>query len=213
MDALALYATPEGSPASEGTKLCTIYAGVRKALADKAAAQGIIDNAAVAKYVEDSLKTNIPGGALPCPLLQYPTTGATDEEWLAWLKNIPTDFGARVVFMVMYVDNSISPTTQKINDILEGKGIPRSNEPFKNPTAEVDTLIQTLKDTKTKLLSQNQTIDPSLIGDPDKLFAEMKMRIKRTQDTTDSLKEQQKAGLQMLSKAAASILSPPAESP
>jgi hypothetical protein len=72
---------------------------------------------------EADLAIKIPGGALPCPLLRYPKAGSTDLDWLAFLQGIPSDFGARVVFMAIYAKDYLSSIEQTLKDALSGKGV------------------------------------------------------------------------------------------
>jgi len=193
MDALALNTTPDGSPAGEGADLCTIYKDM--------------DPNTTAK--------NIPGGALPCPLVQYPSAGASDTEWLAWFQNIPPDFGARVVFMVLFADNTISPLKDAINNMLTqgfentavctpeliglkkqidsaGKCVMPDNMTREQVSVSVDTIIKQLEDTKKKLLTG--TVEAELLENPVALFANMKLRIAKVKDAMAYLNEKKEAG-------------------
>ena len=193
MDALALNTTPDGSPTGEGADLCAIYKDM--------------DPITTAK--------NIPGGALPCPLVQYPSAGASDTEWLAWFQNIPPDFGARVVFMVLFADNTITPQKDSIEKMLTqgfentpictpeliglkkqidsaGKCVMPADMTREQVTTTVDTIIQQLEETKNKLLTG--TVDAELLENPAALFADMKIRIAKVKDAIDFLNEKKKAG-------------------
>jgi hypothetical protein len=193
MDALALNTTPDGSPTGEGAELCAIYKDM--------------DPTTTAK--------NIPGGALPCPLVQYPSAGASDTEWLAWFQNIPPDFGARVVFMVLFADNTITPQKDAIEKMLTqgfentavctpellglkkqidsaGKCVMPDNMTSEQVSVSVDTIIQQLEDTKKKLLTG--TVDADLLNNPAALFAHMKTRIANVKDAMAYLNEKKEAG-------------------
>lgn len=193
MDTLALNTTPDGSPTGEGAELCAIYKDM--------------DPNTTAK--------NIPGGALPCPLVQYPSAGASDTEWLAWFQNIPPDFGARVVFMVLFADNTITPQKDAINNILTqgfedtpvctpellalkkqidsaGKCVMPDNMTEQQVTVSVDTIIRQLEDTKKKLLTG--TVSAELLENPAALFADMKRRIANVKDAMAYLNEKKEAG-------------------
>ena len=197
MDALALNTTPDGSPTGEGSDLCKIYKD--------------IDAATTAK--------TIPGGALSCPLVQYPSAGASDVEWLAWFQNIPPDFGARVVFMVLYADKTITPQKDSLEKMLTqgfentavctpeliaikkqidsaGKCVMPTDITGAQVSTTVDTIIQQLQDTKKKLLTG--TVDAELLDNPAALFTDLKTRIARVKDATDYLNEQKKAGMKEL---------------
>ena len=220
MDTFSLNATPEGNPATEGATLCEIYADIRKAGIQKANSEGIEDNAAATAKVEATLKENIPGGALPCPLVQYPSNSATDEEWLAWFKAIPDDYGARIVFMVMYADESLPSSVEKIKDalgIVQGfedvKPVPDAAAPPDAPApapasanADVDTIMNKLQTTAVKLLTPK--ISSDILGDPSKLFADIQMRIKRTKEASDYLKKNQQAGITGLGNIMKAINNP-----
>lgn len=193
MDALALNTTPDGSPTGEGAELCAIYKDM--------------DPTTTAK--------NIPGGALPCPLVQYPSAGASDTEWLAWFQNIPPDFGARVVFMVLFADNTITPQKDAIEKMLTqgfentavctpellglkkqidsaGKCVMPDNMTSEQVSVSVDTIIQQLEETKKKLLTG--TVDADLLNNPAALFAHMKTRIANVKDAMAYLNEKKEAG-------------------
>ena len=74
------------------------------------------------KRVEANLAIKIPGGALPCPLLKYPRAGATDLDWLDFLQKVPTDFGARIVFMAIYAKEFLADKEKILRDALSGNG-------------------------------------------------------------------------------------------
>jgi hypothetical protein len=211
MDALSLNTTPDGSPTGEGADLCAIY----KDMDPKTAAK------------------NIPGGALPCPLVQYPSPGATDTEWLAWFQNIPPDFGARVVFMVLFADNTITPQKNSIEKMLTqgfentavctpdllalkkqidsaGKCVMPADMTSEQITNAVDTIIQQLEDTKNKLLTG--TVDAELLENPAALFADMKSRIANVKDAIAYLNEKKESGEKDLASMILPSKTPPAAS-
>ena len=111
LDPLALYTDPEGKD------LCSLFTQVRQYMAQNNTGES---DAETMKKVEAQLAIDIPGGALPCPLLHYPSDTATDLEWLTWVQNIPLDFGARVVFMASYVDTKLNSVAQQMKDALSG---------------------------------------------------------------------------------------------
>lgn len=203
MDALALNTTPDGSPTGEGAELCAIYKDMDP----------------------DTAAKNIPGGALPCPLVQYPSAGASDTEWLAWFQNIRPDFGARVVFMVLFADNTITPQKDSINNMLTqgfedtpvctpeliairkqidsaSKCVMPAEITGEQVSTSVDTIIRQLEDTKKKLLTG--TVDAVLLENPVALFADMKARIAKVKDAMAYLNEKKEAG----EKDLASIILP-----
>lgn len=117
LDPLALYTDPEGKPIPEGKDLCVLFNQVRQSIAQGNAGSSDADTM---KKVEAQLSIDIPGGALPCPLLQYPAETASDLEWLTWLQSVPVDFGARVVFMASYADTKLTGVAQSMKDALSG---------------------------------------------------------------------------------------------
>lgn len=83
------------------------------------------------KRVEASLAIKIPGGALPCPLVKYPRAGATDLDWLDFIQKVPTDFGARVVFMAIYAKEFLADKEKILKDTLSGDvTVPMPEEGF-----------------------------------------------------------------------------------
>lgn len=74
------------------------------------------------RKVEANLALKIPGGALPCPLLNYPRAGATDLDWLDFVQKIPVDYGARIVFMAIFAKEYLGSTEILMKDALDGKG-------------------------------------------------------------------------------------------
>ena len=237
MDSLALYTTPGGSPTEEGKHLCEIFKGVRAAMMEKEERDDVKDKTIASKNVENKLANKIPGGALPCPLFTYPVGGSDDKAWLAWFQKIPVDFGARIVFMVIYADENITPQKQASQDaikdnlagfedictpeLIEMKTrnqkanscvMPSDIKP-EQVNKTVDEIIKQLISTRDTILKNTispialkldptssspmkNKIRPDVLGNPDKLFAEMKMRIARTKDSLDFLnKEKDKANL------------------
>ena len=197
MDTLALNITPDGSPTGEGADLCAIYKDMDPKTTSK----------------------NIPGGALPCPLVDYPSAGASDIEWLGWFQNIPPDFGARVVFMVLFADNTITPQKDSLEKMITqgfedtavctpelialkkqidsaGKCMMPTDMTADQITTSVDTIIQQLEDTKKKLLKGN--ISAELLENPTALFADMKTRIARAKDAINYLNKQKNVGMKEL---------------
>jgi len=103
--------------------LCPLYTTIRTNMRKNEKAEGISDTEAN-KRVEAALAIKIPGGALPCPLITYPKPGSTDVEWLGFLQEIPTDFGARIVFMTLYAKDSLATTESTLRAALSGNGVP-----------------------------------------------------------------------------------------
>ena len=109
---------PMTSP--DGEELCSVFTMVRDTLAKNEAAGKNLDDAEIAKRVEATLESKIPGGALPCPLLKYPASDATDMEWLSFVQSIPEDFGARVVLMAVYADSELSSIASQMQAVIGG---------------------------------------------------------------------------------------------
>ena len=131
LDPLALYTNPDGTPSTDGNDLCTLFATVRTSMTPPEAVS--LSPSEISKKVEAQLVIDIPGGPLPCPLLQYPKDTATDIEWLTWLQDIPTDFGARVIFMAAYADTTLTGVANKMKDALAGNiELPEIREFFAN---------------------------------------------------------------------------------
>ena len=124
LDPLAFYTNPvqpEGTPIPEGKDLCAIFDKVRQSHSQSIKGMSTsMSDGELMKKVEAQLAIDIPGGALPCPLLQYPADTATDLEWLTWLQTIPSDFGARVVLMASYADDKLTILAQNMKDALAG---------------------------------------------------------------------------------------------
>ena len=109
---------------ASGTDLCALYAmlretGIKNAKAGPSGSQ--LSDAEAARQVEADFALHIEGGALPCPLLTYPRTGATDLDWLAFVQGIPKDFGARIVFMALYARDTLKEQLSKLKTSL-GEG-------------------------------------------------------------------------------------------
>ena len=124
LDPLAFYTNPvqpEGTPIPEGKDLCAIFDKVRQSHSQSIKGMSTsMSDGELMKKVEAQLAIDIPGGALPCPLLQYPADTATDLEWLTWLQTIPSDFGARVVLMASYADKKLTFVAKSMKDALAG---------------------------------------------------------------------------------------------
>jgi hypothetical protein len=218
MDKLAFYMAPDGSVATEGRKVCDFFLNLRGGLEkNEAKAYPGLAPSEISKRVDAALKIAIPGGPLPCPLLQYPAAGATDVEWVTWLQNIPVDFGARVVFMIVYADEKITPTEKTLKEAaVEIQGFVDICTPdittLKEKNAKANSCVmpkditpEQLNTTTDTILSQLKaaaadTISKQLsLTNPNKIYEDMKMRVARTQkaiDYIDSQKEMaDKSGL------------------
>ena len=106
-------------------EICPLYTTIRTNMVQNYTAgprEKALSIADANKKVEANLALKIPGGALPCPLFTYPKAGSTDLDWLAFVQGIPSDFGARVVFMAIYAKDYLGSTEQTLKDALSGKG-------------------------------------------------------------------------------------------
>jgi hypothetical protein len=108
------------------------------------------------RRVEASLALKIPGGALPCPLLNYPREGASDLDWLDFLQKIPVDYGARIVFMAIFAKEYLGSTETLMKDALDGKGKIPPAEGFVVCSPDV---IDTRKAEKLKNAKAQQACD------------------------------------------------------
>ena len=102
-------------------ELCPVFTDLRDTmLKNEKAGKSISEEEANAR-VEKELALSIPGGALPCPLFVYPKNGSSDLEWLDFLQKIPSDFGARVVFMAIYAQTTLEKQEAKLKAVLAGQ--------------------------------------------------------------------------------------------
>jgi len=119
--------------------LCPLYKTIRTNMAKNEKAGQDISDQEVNKRVEAALALKIPGGALPCPLLTYPKAGSTDLEWLDFLQQVPSDFGARVVLMAIYAQGFLADKEQILKDALSGNGTPPISDGFTVCSPDVAT--------------------------------------------------------------------------
>jgi hypothetical protein len=113
-------------------EICPLYTTIRTNMKKNEMAG---ENPATAqeadKRVEASLAIKIPGGALPCPLITYPRAGASELDWLDFIQKVPTDFGARVVFMAIYAKEFLADKEKILKDTLSGDvTVPMPQEGF-----------------------------------------------------------------------------------
>jgi hypothetical protein len=79
-----------------------------------------ISEAEVQKQVEREFAIGIPGGALQCPLLTYPTPGSTDADWLDFINQLSPDFLARIIYMASYAQATLGKQASDLRSSLEG---------------------------------------------------------------------------------------------
>jgi hypothetical protein len=164
MDSLALYVKPDGTPAEEGKHLCEVFKGVRDAMMEKEDNDGVKDKTVASGNVEKKLAESIPGGALPCPLFTYPVAGSNDTVWLSWFQNIPTDFGARVVFMVIHADANITPQKEVAANVTSPDKIAEiEKNTEKKAEGFEDICTAELIDMKTRMKKAISCVMPSNI--------------------------------------------------
>jgi len=102
-----------------GPELCPLFQKVRENIRRNEATGQKLSDQELTSRVEKTLALGIPGGALPCPLFTYPRAGSSDLEWLDFLQKIPSDFGARVVFMALYARNQLVKTQITLDSNLK----------------------------------------------------------------------------------------------
>lgn len=111
-------------PMKGPSDLCILYDSIRKIGVQNEKADSKVSDSEAASRVEKTLAANIPGGALPCPILVYPPSSASDLQWLDFINSLPDDFGARVVFMSMYAKEYLSNQEKNLKDAMDGKSAP-----------------------------------------------------------------------------------------
>jgi hypothetical protein len=142
-------------------EICPLYTTIRTNMKKNEMAG---ENGATAqeaeKRVEASLAIKIPGGALPCPLIKYPRAGATELDWLDFIQKVPTDFGARVVFMAIYAKEFLADKEKILKDTLSGDiTVPMPEEGFVVCTPD---LADTRRAERSKKSAQSCTLPEDL---------------------------------------------------
>ena len=142
-------------------EICPLYTTIRTNMKKNEMAG---ENGATAqeaeKRVEASLAIKIPGGALPCPLITYPRAGATELDWLDFIQKVPTDFGARVVFMAIYAKEFLADKEKILKDTLSGDiTVPMPEEGFVVCTPD---LADTRRAERSKKSAQSCTLPEDL---------------------------------------------------
>jgi hypothetical protein len=143
-------------------EICPLYKTIRETMKknEMAGANGATPQEAE-KRVEANLAIKIPGGALPCPLLKYPRAGATDLDWLDFLQKVPTDFGARIVFMAIYAKEFLTDKEKRMRDALSGNGtVPPSDEGFVVCSPDLADTRRAEKAKKASLGQNNSCVLP-----------------------------------------------------
>ncbi len=140
--------------------LCPLYKTIRTNMAKNEKAGQDISDQEVNKRVEAALALKIPGGALPCPLLTYPKAGSTDLEWLDFLQQVPSDFGARVVLMAIYAQGFLADKEQILKDALSGNGTPPISDGFVVCSPDVATSRRSEKKGKEERCTLPEDLSP-----------------------------------------------------
>ena len=159
--------------------MCSIYKTIRQNMAKNEKVGQSISDTEVNTRVEKALALKIPGGALPCSagkaLIHYPRETATDLDWLDFLQKLPSDFGARVVFMALYARDSLKETAQGMKDALSGKGASSDMEGFASICPP--DVAQTRRLEKQKQLEAGCTL-PEDMG-PDQIKEQITKRLEK----------------------------------
>lgn len=142
-------------------EICPLYTTIRTNMKKNEMAG---ENPATAqeaeKRVEASLAIKIPGGALPCPLITYPRAGASELDWLDFIQKVPTDFGARVVFMAIYAKEFLADKEKILKDTLSGDvTVPMPEEGFVVCTPD---LADTRRAERSKKTAESCTLPEDL---------------------------------------------------
>ena len=131
IDELALNTDANGKPITDGADLCRVFVQVRDSMRQSEAVGQSLSDAEITSRVEAQLAVAIPGGALPCPLVKYPSPSMSDNDWLSWLQDIPSDFGTRTILMAAYADKKLTEVAKQLKDALSGDiTLPEINEGF-----------------------------------------------------------------------------------
>jgi len=121
-------------------------------------------NAEVSQQVEQILQNAIPGGALPCPLLNYPQPGSSDIQWITFLYSIPDDFGARVVLMALYADKTIADSSGQLDKAINMKTTDLSPAPASEAFIDIcptDLAAKKREDMKEQTCTLPESLDPA----------------------------------------------------
>jgi len=147
-------------------EICPLYNTIRKNMKKNEMSGPSPATAAEAdRKVEANLAIKIPGGALPCPLLQYPREGASDLDWLDFVQKIPVDYGARIVFMAIFAKEYLGSTETLMKDALGGKGKIPPEEGFVvcSPDVIDSRKAEKLKNSKGQACDMPEDLNPEQI--------------------------------------------------
>jgi len=131
--------------------ICAVYDKIRSNMAkNETSGPAGVSSTEAAKRVEANLAIKIPGGALKCPLFKYPKSGSTDLEWLSFLLTIPSDFGARIVFMAIFAKEYLGEVETTLKAALSGNGEVPKVEGFAVCTPDIAATRRAEKAAKTQ---------------------------------------------------------------
>jgi hypothetical protein len=147
----------------DSKELCPLFAVIRTNMLKNAKAGQDISDQEAAKRVEADLAVKIPGGALPCPLLNYPKAGSSDLDWLDFLQKVPSDFGARVVLMAVFAEGFLTTTEQTMKLALSGNGTPPVAENFEICSPDVADSRRAEKQNKGTSCTLPEELNPAQI--------------------------------------------------
>jgi len=197
LDQLALNTSPDGTAISDGSDLCGIFDNLRKGMAVSEKAKQIpidavltpgtkqesksqLSDAEIVRRVEANMAYEIPGGPLNCPLIQYPSTGQSDADWVKWLQGLPRDFGARVIFMTVYADEKLASMYSNIQNVI--------NTPLDVTESFITTttpqlIAVTQKNSQSTSNTDPTTMSPAELSDTVKLILDDMVAVKNSKIT------------------------------
>ena len=147
----------------DSKELCPLYTTIRSNMAKNEKAGQDISQQEVDKRVEAALALKISGGALPCPLLNYPKAGSSDLEWLDFLQELPSDFGARVVLMAIYAQGFLADKEKILRDALSGNGTPPVSDGFTVCSPDLADSRRSEKNKKAQACTLPEDLSPEQI--------------------------------------------------
>jgi len=141
-----------------------------------------------ASRVEKTLAMKIPGGAMQCPFFTYPPDTATDDDWIDFLTRIPSDFGARVVFMAMYAKKELNRRAANVRAGLKGGKVTSDEEFNKLDEESGNSLYEDFTVLPPTLKQVENWVDADADAEEDKkLTPEEKLQKKRQKKVTELL--------------------------
>ena len=141
--------------------LCSLFDTITTNMMKNEKAGTSISDSEAKLRVQKNLAIAIPGGALPCPLLSYPTPTSSDLELLQFVQTIPSDFGARIVLMALYARNTLKTQSNKLDAALKGEAV--ATESFQDITLcppDIAASRRAEKQTDTKTCKLPEDLSP-----------------------------------------------------